>query len=193
LGGILDRRRRLATPDGEPVATGVVAVADAWACTNPSLGRGIALGLSHVAHLREVVREHLDDEPRELARAFDEVTDREMTPWYDSTVAVDRARLAEMVVLREGAEPPAATSMPARLSAALAAAMAVDADAFRAGMEITGCLTLPQDVFSRPGLAERLLAIAAEHPGGALPAPTRGQAVAIANGELSPGTRTPAV
>jgi hypothetical protein len=59
-------------------------------------------------------------------------------------------------------------------------------------MEITGCLTLPKDVFSRPGLAERLLAIAAEHPGGPLPAPTRGQAVAIANGELSPGTRTPA-
>jgi hypothetical protein len=31
--------------DGVPVATGIVSVGDAWACTNPSLGRGITMGL----------------------------------------------------------------------------------------------------------------------------------------------------
>ena len=36
---IEDRYRDL-RPDGVPVATGVLAVADAWACTNPSVGRG---------------------------------------------------------------------------------------------------------------------------------------------------------
>src|SRR5680860_1644882 len=35
---IEDRSRRFVV-DGDPVATGVVAVGDAWACTNPSLGR----------------------------------------------------------------------------------------------------------------------------------------------------------
>jgi 2-polyprenyl-6-methoxyphenol hydroxylase-like FAD-dependent oxidoreductase len=192
LGGIVDRRRRLADAHGEPIATGVVAVADAWACTNPSLGRGIALGLAHVARLRDVVRERLGGDPRELVRAFDEVTENELTPWYDATVAVDRARLAEMVALREGAPPPAPADMPARVAAALPVAMGMDADAFRAGMEIMGCLTLPREVFARPGLAEKLLAFAAEAPGAGLPAPAREQVAAIAGGDLSPGTRTPA-
>jgi hypothetical protein len=43
MGGILNRRRPAAP------ASGVASVGDAWACTNPSLGRGMALGLIHVA------------------------------------------------------------------------------------------------------------------------------------------------
>src|SRR5688500_3892792 len=43
MAGIEDCYRRFVV-DGMPVATGVVAVADAWAATNPTLGRGIALG-----------------------------------------------------------------------------------------------------------------------------------------------------
>ena len=43
---IEDRYHRFVV-DGEPVATGVVAVGDAWACTNPSLGRGATLALVH--------------------------------------------------------------------------------------------------------------------------------------------------
>jgi hypothetical protein len=35
--------------------------------------------------------------------------------------------------------------------------MGRDPDVFRAGMEIMACLTLPQDVFARPGLAQRVL------------------------------------
>jgi hypothetical protein len=84
--------------------------------------------------------------------------------------------------------------MPGRLRAALPVAMGLDADVFRAGLEIMGCLALPQEVFGRPGMAEKVLSIAAEHPGAGLPAPTREQVVAIASGEPapSPGTRTPA-
>ena len=32
--------------DGVPVVTGVIAVGDAWACTNPSVGRGATIELS---------------------------------------------------------------------------------------------------------------------------------------------------
>ncbi len=53
---IEDRRRRLVV-DGHPVATGVVGVADAVACTDPSLGRGASIGLLHVCCLRDVLRE----------------------------------------------------------------------------------------------------------------------------------------
>ncbi|HEX2297404.1 MAG TPA: FAD-dependent oxidoreductase, partial [Pseudonocardiaceae bacterium] len=38
MAGILDRYRRYVV-DGCPVSTGVVAVGDAWACTNPSATR----------------------------------------------------------------------------------------------------------------------------------------------------------
>ncbi|HET9444041.1 MAG TPA: FAD-dependent oxidoreductase, partial [Acidimicrobiales bacterium] len=55
MAGIVDRYRRFVV-DGRPVATGVVAVGDAWACTNPSAGRGIAVGLMHARRLRALVR-----------------------------------------------------------------------------------------------------------------------------------------
>ena len=196
LGGVLDRRRRLMTADGDPVATGVAAVADAWACTNPSLGRGIALGLAHVSRLPGVLREH-PDSPRELALAWDDVTERELTPWYRATVATDRARLAEMEALRRGEEPPAPEDMPSRLRAALPVAMGCDADIFRAGLEIISCLTLPQEVFARPGLAGRVLELAGDAAAPRLPAPQREEVVAIATEAPAPSRfsrdiRTPA-
>jgi flavin-dependent dehydrogenase len=66
---VLDRYRRFSA-DGQPVATGIAAVGDAWACSNPTLGRGISLGLWHVQLLREVIGEHLED-PGQFADAWD--------------------------------------------------------------------------------------------------------------------------
>lgn len=91
MAGIEDCYRRFVM-DGMPVATGVVAVADAWAATNPTLGRGIALGTMHAVAFREVVREYLDD-PLTLSLALDDVTERVFTPWYRSTVWQDRHKL----------------------------------------------------------------------------------------------------
>jgi 2-polyprenyl-6-methoxyphenol hydroxylase-like FAD-dependent oxidoreductase len=155
MAGVTDRYR-----EPVPPATGVASVGDACACTNPSVGRGIALGLVHAARLREVVREHRDD-PRALADAWRDATESELAPWYRATVAGDRARLAEIEAIRAG-RPPEAPGDPAGvLRQALFAAMPHDADVFRPGMEIIGCLALPQEVFARPGLAERVLELAA--------------------------------
>jgi 2-polyprenyl-6-methoxyphenol hydroxylase-like FAD-dependent oxidoreductase len=41
--------------DGEPVITGLAALGDAWACTNPSLGRGASIGLLHACALRDLL------------------------------------------------------------------------------------------------------------------------------------------
>ena len=43
MAGVLDRYRRFVVED-VPIATGVAAVGDAWACTNPSAGRGMTVG-----------------------------------------------------------------------------------------------------------------------------------------------------
>jgi len=54
MAGITDRCRRF-TVDGAPVATGFAAVGDAWACTNPSGGRGVSIGIVHAQLLRRIV------------------------------------------------------------------------------------------------------------------------------------------
>jgi flavin-dependent dehydrogenase len=171
MGGVIDRYRRFVV-GGRPVVTGVAAVADAWACTNPSLGRGISLGLAHAALLRDVVRSELDD-PLGFAEAWDEATERELTPWYRNTVAIDRARIAEIEALRNGIEPPGPPTFEAGLAASLFRVMALDAELLRAGLEITGCLTLPEEVFARPGIVDKVVELAEANPAEPMPGPTR--------------------
>ncbi|MDA0166133.1 FAD-dependent oxidoreductase [Solirubrobacter ginsenosidimutans] len=162
MGGVVDRVRSL-NGNGAGPATGVLSLGDAWACTNPSMGRGMTLGLAHAAILRRVVREAGDD-PAALVTAYAAATEAELKPWYDSTVLVDRARMAQIVALRDGRTPPAPPPehIGARIGAALPAAMSLDPDVFRAGIEIAACLSLPRDVFTRPGFGERVFAAAAE-------------------------------
>jgi 2-polyprenyl-6-methoxyphenol hydroxylase-like FAD-dependent oxidoreductase len=147
-------------PRGHP--TGVLSLGDAWACTNPSMGRGMSLGLAHAAVLRRVVREAGDD-PAGLVAAYAAATETELRPWYESTVLVDRARRAQIEALRAGRALPAPPPeyLGARVGAALPAAMSHDADVFRGGLEIAACLSLPRDVFTRPGFADRVFAAAA--------------------------------
>lgn len=177
MGGVIDRYRRFDGNGSGPVC-GVVSIADAWACTNPSLGRGMALGLMHAALLRRIVREH-GDEPARLVRAWNEATERELTPWYRASVAADRARLAEIDAIRNGND--AATAEPidlaARVRAALPLAMGRDPEVFRAGLEMSSCLALPQEVLARPGLAQRVLAAAADVA--PPPAPSRAQVLEL--------------
>jgi 2-polyprenyl-6-methoxyphenol hydroxylase-like FAD-dependent oxidoreductase len=153
MGGILDRLR---SSNGGPPPLGLVSLGDAWACTNPSTGRGISLGLKHAALLRRVVREDGD-----VVAAFTAATEAELRPWYDSTVLVDRARMAEINALRAGEAPVLSDHIGARVGRALGPAMSQDGDVFRAALKITSCLSLPRDVFSRPGFAERVLEAAA--------------------------------
>ena len=91
-------------------------------------------------------------------------------------MAFDRARLAQIDAIRGGAEPPAPApdDVAARVRAALPLAMSRDPDVFRAGLEISSCLALPQEVFARPGLAQRVLE-AAGGEAAKLPGPDRAQ------------------
>jgi 2-polyprenyl-6-methoxyphenol hydroxylase-like FAD-dependent oxidoreductase len=53
----IEDRQRTYVVNGAPVATGILPLADSWACTNPSLGRGISIGIIHAAALRSLLRD----------------------------------------------------------------------------------------------------------------------------------------
>jgi flavin-dependent dehydrogenase len=98
MAAIEDRWRRYVV-DGEPVAIGVVSVGDAWAATNPTLGRGISIAARHAVALRDVIR-RVGVDPGAITCEFDDVTTEEFTPWYRSTVWHDRHRLEGLDVAR---------------------------------------------------------------------------------------------
>src|SRR5215468_8544576 len=172
MAGIMDRYRRFAV-DGKPVVTGYAAVGDAWACTNPSAGRGISVGMIHAQLLRRAVREHLDN-PGRFAEVWHEYTEEGVQPFYRNQIEADRIRLAEMNAIRHGVEPPPPTGPTAQLIAAAGS----DADAFRALIETVECLALPQDVFQRPGMIEKLERYAGEQAAAA-PGPDRKQLLSL--------------
>jgi 2-polyprenyl-6-methoxyphenol hydroxylase-like FAD-dependent oxidoreductase len=179
MGGILDRYRRLLV-DGRPVATGIAPLADAWACTNPALGRGMTLGLLHIQHLRNVIRSHVDN-PAEFAEMWDAVTEAELTPWYRETVAENRDRLREIEALRNGLERPEPTEPTAALRAAMFAVMGDDAEAFRAFLEYRCCITPQRELFARSSLVERILELAREKEPQPPPGPDRDRLLALLN------------
>ncbi len=173
MAGVLDRYRRFVV-DGRPVATGVVAVGDAWACTNPSAGRGITVGLIHAQGLRNVVRSSGVGDPEGLVRAFDQVTEDRAAPYYWNQITADRRRVAEMAALRRGDEPP--TPDPTAVS--VGGAMYRDPDVFRGVVEMAMCLALPEEVFARPGFMEKVEAVPPGRPL-RMPGPDRRQLLAL--------------
>ena len=150
LAGVLDRYRRFVVA-GQPVITGFAAVGDAWACTNPSAGRGLSVGLLHAQVLRDVARRKITD-PAAFASDYDAETEREVGPFYRNQIAADRVRIAEMNALEEGTPVPAPDPIMARLLVAASR----DADVFRGMLEIAMCVALPKDVLARPHVAAKL-------------------------------------
>jgi 2-polyprenyl-6-methoxyphenol hydroxylase-like FAD-dependent oxidoreductase len=176
---IEDRHRDL-HPDGAPVATGVVAVADAWACTNPSLGRGASIGMLHAQALRDTLRQTGSDDPAALSEAFAVATETTVEPWYQATLSFDRHRLAEMSAIAEGV-----TYDPGdpgyEMTKALELATPRHPDAFRASLDIAFVLELPEVAMARPGLLEKVIAHGAGWRDEPEFGPERAQLVALAN------------
>lgn len=171
MSGIVDRRRRLVVND-RPVVTGLVTVGDSACCTNPSLGRGVTMGLLHAVGAVEVIGKHLGA-PLTLAAEHDRMTQARLIPWYQATVQFDRARKAQLDAAIEGRPVPQPDDPVARFQQAFGTAMLYDADIFRAMMEIITMQALPEQVSARSGFAGQVMAAAEGREAFVPPGPSR--------------------
>jgi 2-polyprenyl-6-methoxyphenol hydroxylase-like FAD-dependent oxidoreductase len=165
----IEDRVRHFTVEGEPVATGVAAVGDSWACTNPSVGRGASFALLHAVCLRDVLREVGTADHDALIRRWNEATDAELGPWVSDTLEFDRHRLAEIDAQIAGV-PYETDDQAWKLGSALRGAAASDPDLLRSALSVAGVLARGVDVFSWPGIFDKVLAAGTPDPP---PGPTR--------------------
>jgi 2-polyprenyl-6-methoxyphenol hydroxylase-like FAD-dependent oxidoreductase len=176
MSGVVDRYRRFVV-DGAPVATGFAAVADAWACTNPSAGRGLTVGFKHARVLRDVLRDTAGD-PRTFVEEFDRRTEADVAPWYHAQIAMDRARHADLEAIREGRAPAPPSDPLARSIMGLMMSMAASADLFRLALEYVATITPAQEILRRPGVADAIQGATTAMrgmPPPPMPAPNRAQ------------------
>ncbi len=167
--------------DGAPVATGVVAVGDSWACTNPSLGRGASIGLLHVQALRDQLRAVPADDPEKLARAWHDTTEAVVAPWYRCTLGFDRHRLAEVAAqIRDVAYQPEDPAWSEAKSMEKAAFL--DPDLLRVYLEVMTVHATPDEVLARPGTRDAVMAKGAGWEHDQAPGPTRPELMSIVGG-----------
>ena len=156
----LEDRYRGFVVDGQPVATGVAAVADSWACSNPAAGRGVSIGMLHAVTLRDELRAVGLADPAAFAAAFHAATAARVEPWYRATLTSDRHRLGEVEAGLRGAvydSPDPAY----QLEKAMDAAFGRDPECVRANMDIRFVLRTPEEVFAAPGLRDKTLQLGA--------------------------------
>lgn len=176
----LEDRYRGFVVDGVPVATGVVAVADSWACSNPANGRGASIGLRHAVVLRDQLRAVDPGDPAAFAAAFHAATAQDVEPWYRATFVTDQHRLGEVEAGIRGAayDPP---DPGYQLEKALDAAAGQDPDCTRANLDIGLVLRTPGEVFAQPGLRDKTLELGSGWRDAPPFGPTREQLLALAS------------
>lgn len=152
----IEDRIRYFSVDGRPLASGLLLAGDAWASTNPSLGRGVSIGTMHAVLVRDCLRG--PDGPAELAEAYATATREVVEPWYLATLAFDRARLDEMGRIVRGAADGALPPFY-EMARAMEAATLRDPDCFRAMLDVAFVHELPGAVLERPGLREKILSL----------------------------------
>lgn len=91
MSALHDRVRRL------PPVGGLLLLGDAWACTDPSLGRGTTVGLMHTLHLRQALREvPPESDPLGLSLRFEQLGGQALGGLLQRSMWFTRHRLAEM-------------------------------------------------------------------------------------------------
>jgi flavin-dependent dehydrogenase len=176
MSAIEDRYRHFCR-DGTPVAPGVLALGDAFACTNPSVGRGISIGTMHAVALRDLLRDADLDDAVGLSLAWDAVCEGEIGGYVRDTLFFDGHRLAEMQAQIDGRPYETEDAMWARHQALFGHTTA-NPELLRAVIEIMSVLGRFSDVVTRPAVADAIDDVVGE-PIKPLPGPSRAELVTL--------------
>jgi 2-polyprenyl-6-methoxyphenol hydroxylase-like FAD-dependent oxidoreductase len=151
MGGLRNHLRR---PPANPAA-GIVSLADAVVCTNPTWGRGVALAMANAATLVDVMGE-LDD-PAVVSREFAHIAAAQLEPWYHDTVFLDAEVNARWSGERTGVDNSGTAPGAVSLADALAAAR-VDPVVSVAWARYRNLLDPPSAFWSDEHIADRVRA-----------------------------------
>lgn len=157
----LEDRIRHFVVDGVPVATGLAAVGDSWACTNPSVGRGASMGAMHALALRDQLREATLDDPVAWSLSWYRRTGDTVEPYYRETVQSDRHRLAQIEAAIENRHYQS-DDPTQQLVEAMPAAAAQDPTALRAYLDAFMMHRLVAEIASDTDLADRIIKLGGE-------------------------------
>ena len=157
--GLLNRIRRFVDDDGNPTVLGFHALGDSHTCTNPLYGRGCALAAVQANRLVDAATAHPDD-PSARAIAYEQTLAREVEPWFDISVQMDRM----------GADPAGlaigggagSDGGGAKAMGALFAAAATDPVIGRGMARFWNLLALPADLMTDPELMARMAEVMAD-------------------------------
>jgi 2-polyprenyl-6-methoxyphenol hydroxylase-like FAD-dependent oxidoreductase len=174
----LEDRHRDLVVDGTPVATGLVAIGDAWACTNPSLGRGISIGLMQAVAFRDVLAKLGTDDPVALVCAWAQATADHAEPWYQATLAFDRHRLAEIDAQIAG-RPYEPGDPGWDLGQCLFAGAGADPDLLRGALGLGSLLVRPDELFADSAMADKVASVGGPLRGEPAPGPSRRELLSI--------------
>jgi hypothetical protein len=145
MGGLLNRLRTFTDDAGAPTVLGFHAVGDAHTCTNPLYGRGCSLAMVQATLLADALTEHEGDAVA-VGTAYEAACNREVEPWFDISVMMDKA----------GADPNGVVSDEMTPMRALFLAAQTDPIIGRAFARFFNLLALPQDFMTDPVIMGRV-------------------------------------
>lgn len=145
MGGLLNRIRRFTADDGTPTVLGFHAVGDAHTCTNPLYGRGCSLAMVQAVLLADAVRAHPDD-PAGRAAAYEAASRREVEPWFEASVEMDKM----------GADPAGGIANPDSPMARIFAAARTDPVLGRGFARLWNLIATPTELAADPQYLERV-------------------------------------
>ncbi len=165
--GDLRNTRRWFVKAGRPLALGLFPIGDALIHTNPITGRGCTLAWIAAFLTSETFAKHPDDALL-FARMLDEGIERELVPWYRSSLAQDRDAIEVDAMQRAGEDPflvnrpdgsvdPKAY-MRSMLRDGLLPALKEDLTVLRTFMRMFNLLESPADLMRNPQILLRVLA-----------------------------------
>jgi 2-polyprenyl-6-methoxyphenol hydroxylase-like FAD-dependent oxidoreductase len=174
---LINRIRRFTDPDGRPLVAGFHAVGDAHTCTNPLYGRGCSLAVVQAVLLADAAAAHPGD-ALGRAEAYEAACRREVQPWWEVSVQMDRAGADPAGFAAGGGTDGGTDGGAARGLGAVLVAARTDPVIGRGLARFWNLLSTPAELMADPALVGRVADVVSRPGDFPLPArrgPTRGE------------------